>query len=199
MLPVPAGGSICRVLKRSSDGWIRPHSTHAGGSAYSVASILRFDFCNATVYDPTRAVRRLRELPLQWRKPRTHPGPHCVLGHSCHLAAWSACRRFSSTGSSTPHCACLYRIVHANPRKGSRRLPCGNASSRLCRHQSKGQAALQEAVNVSLLCTSILRHWREPFSLLQLCALGETAPPPRALPSARSSRGSFSLSSIHRR
>ena len=51
MLPVSAGGDVCRVLKRSSDGRMRPPmSTLTGGSEYSVASILRFHFCNATVH-----------------------------------------------------------------------------------------------------------------------------------------------------
>ena len=41
----------------------------------------------------------------------------------------------------------------------------------------KGLAALQGAVNVSLLCTSILRHWKEPF----LFNIGQVPMFPRCL------------------
>ena len=54
------------------------------------------------------------------------------------------------------------RVVHANPWKGARSLPGGDASARLC-HHSKGQAALQRTINVSLLRPSILGHWQERF------------------------------------
>ena len=58
-------------------------------------------------------------------------------------------------------------------------------------------------VNVSLLCTTILRHWREPFLFNMghvsmfprccCCVLWErTAAPPRALPSTRSFQSNFS-------
>ena len=33
----------------------------------------------------------------------------------------------------------LCTVVHANPRKGARRLPCGNAFSRLCCHHAKAR------------------------------------------------------------
>ena len=54
-------------------------------------------------------------------------------------------------------------VVHANPKKGVRRLPGCNTSSRLRRHHAQSQTALQGAVKISLLCTSILWLWREPF------------------------------------
>ena len=54
-------------------------------------------------------------------------------------------------------------VIHANPRKCPHRLPRSDASSRLCCYHSNVWAALQKAVNVSLLCTSILRYWQDPF------------------------------------
>ena len=36
-------------------------------------------------------------------------------------------------------------------------------SPRFCRHNPQSQAAFQGSINISLLCTTILRHWREPF------------------------------------
>ena len=44
VLPVATGGDVCGVLKRSSDGWMRPPvrgPNQAGGSEYSAASVLR--------------------------------------------------------------------------------------------------------------------------------------------------------------
>ena len=46
-----------------------------------------------------------------------------------------------------------------------RRLLRGKAPPRFSRHHHQGQAAVQEAIDVSLLCTTILRHWRELFLL----------------------------------
>ena len=66
-------------------------------------------------------------------------------------------------GMSSLQALNLCRVFYANPGKGARRLPRGNASSCFCSHQTWGRAALLGAVNVSLLCTSILRHWQEPF------------------------------------
>ena len=89
MLPVSARDDVCRVLKRSRDGWMppRPLFTQAGGGEYPVASILRFHFCHATVYDRMPPVQHLRERPLQWRRPHTRPGPHCVQGqHSENIS-----------------------------------------------------------------------------------------------------------------
>ena len=84
MLPVSAGGDVCRALKRSSDGWMRPpvRRPHkwAVVNKYRVASILRFHFCNSTGYDRMPSVQHLRELPLQWRRPHTRPGTLCVRG-----------------------------------------------------------------------------------------------------------------------
>ena len=50
------------------------------GTEHPVASILRFHSCHAKVYDRMPPVQHLRELPLQWRRPHTNPGPHCVRG-----------------------------------------------------------------------------------------------------------------------
>ena len=47
----------------------------------------------------------------------------------------------------------------ANPRKGARRLPGGNASSHLRCHHTQSQAALQEAVNVSAARCSCRIAW----------------------------------------
>ena len=114
--------------------------------------------------------------------------PNSKLETLCNLAVRSACKRWISEGSSTP--------IHG-------RLPDlqgSHASTRFSRHHTQSQAA------VSLFCTPVLGHWREPFllhmrqvfdvSMLLLlllpCAWGETSTPPRALPAIRSSQSSFS-------
>ena len=93
MLAVSTGGDVCRVLKRSSDGWMRPRFTQAGGSEYPVAS--RFHSCNATVYDRMPPVQHLRGLPLQWRRPRTRPGTAAAV----RISAGLDCEALSPLGS----------------------------------------------------------------------------------------------------
>ena len=90
----------------------------------------------------------VRQCCGSWAPVSFSGPPSWKCADSSNLAGWSACRRCT---------------VYATPGKGARRLPRGNASSRFCSHHSQGQAALQGAINVSLLCTLILRHWREPF------------------------------------
>ena len=78
------------------------------------------------------------------RAPVCFSGPASwKFADSCNLAAWSACSRCSSAESFTP----IQGRVSAACRAAM--LP--------------RQAALQGDVNVSLLCTTILGNWREPF------------------------------------
>ena len=85
-------------------------------------------------------------------------------------------------------------LTHANPGKGARRLLsqlCFPRASAATMPRARLHSSL--AVNVSLLRTAILWHWREPLliqqrtrsdvsTLLLLCAWGDTATPPYALP-----------------
>ena len=76
MLPVSAGGDVCRVLKRSSDGWMRlpVHSPHQR----AVVKILLPQFSDF--------ISVMRKFTIECRQRsisancRTRPGPHCVRG-----------------------------------------------------------------------------------------------------------------------
>ena len=79
-------------------------------------------------------------------------------------------------------------------KEGARRLPRGYAFSRSSHCHTQSQAALQGAINISLLCPTILWHWRELFLFIMgqvsmfprccCCVLWEEiATPSRALPS----------------
>ena len=62
--------------------WRRCSAVHTCGRQW-VFWLLHFSdfiFLNATVYDRMPPVQHLRRLPLQQRRPRTRPGPHCVWG-----------------------------------------------------------------------------------------------------------------------
>ena len=124
--------------------------------------------------------------------------PSWKLAASCTLVAWSACNRCSSDGSSTPIHGRLPAACYVATR---RRVSAATIS--------KGQAALQAGggVDVSLLCTSILRRWREPclFNMRQIsmfpcccCRVFGEKPrtPPRALPATRSSQKQFFSSTL---
>ena len=86
--------------------------------------------------------------------------PLAFLGHQTGSLLTPAISQHGLLANGAP-----LQVVYANAGKGACRLPRGNASSHFCRHHSWGQAALQGTVDVSLLCTTILRHRWEPFLL----------------------------------
>ena len=112
--------------------------------------------------------------------------PSWKLAVSCTLAAWSACNHCGSEGSSTP----IHGMLPA--------ACCAATSTRV------SAATIPGARLLSLLCTTILRHWRDPscstrdkFRCFHAAAAmcverNRDAATPRALPSTRSSRNNFS-------
>ena len=110
----------------------------------------------------------------------------------CNLAAWSAWSCCSPAGSFTPT-------------QGRVPAPCRAAMLPRASTATIPRARLHSSRPSTSPCwrTSILGHWRDPFlfnkghvpmfsTLLLLCALGETATPPHAPHSIRSSQSSFS-------
>ena len=102
MLPVSAGGDVCRVLKRSRDGWMRPPV----GRPHQLAH-----FCNAQVYDRMPPVQHLCELLLHCRMPRTRPeSPAAVVKISAGLDCASV-SPLSSVVICPPETACTHTPV----------------------------------------------------------------------------------------
>ena len=84
MLHISAGGDVCRVLKRSSDGRMQPPVRYPHKRAVVNTLLPQFsDFISVMRQFRMPPVQHLRELPLQWKRPhvqgRTASGTAAVV------------------------------------------------------------------------------------------------------------------------